>query len=230
MTTHPIDLDDFKQAWQRLDARLAQQNALAFQAFRDQRTQQMRRRLWPLYGGQIVQMLFGIAMIVLGVYGWRRNLSAVHLVVAGVLAQVYGVAAVVSAGRTMRHIRELDYAAPVVTLQRQLGELRAWHVRAGVWLGQAWWFLWMPCLMIAAAALGVDVWERAPRVLVAGTVIGVAGVLVFEAAARLSRRPGWTWLAVLNDDAMAGASLRRAQAVIDEIARFEHDDPAAPAR
>lgn len=223
MTTHSIDLDEFTQAWQRLDARLAEQNALAFQAFRDRRTQQMRRRLWPLYGGQIVQMLFGIAMIALGAYGWTRNEGVPHLVAAGMVVQVYGIAAIASAGCTMQHIRELDYSAPVVTLQRQLGELRAWHVRTGVWLGQAWWFLWMPCLMIAAAALGVDVWQRAPRVLVMGTVIGVAGVLVVEAAARLSRRPGWTWLAVLNDDAMAGASLRRAQAVLDEIARFEHD-------
>lgn len=224
MTARPIDLDDFKQAWQQLDTRLAAQHALALQAFRDGRVKTMRRRLWPLYGGQVVQMLFGVVMIAFGVYGWRRNLAVPHLVVAGVVAQLYGVAAVLSAGRTRRHIRELDYAAPVVELQRQLGELRAWHVRTGVWLGQAWWFLWMPCLMIVAAALGVDVWQRAPRVLLFGTAIGVAGVVAFEAAARLSRRPGWTWLAVLNDDAMAGASLRRAQTVIDEIARFEDDD------
>ena len=229
MTSPTVDLDEFKAAWHRLDARLAAQQALAFQAFRDRRLQTLRRRLWPLYGGQIVQMLFGIAMIVLGVYGWRRNLSAWHLVIAGVLAQVYGVAAVASAGRTMRHIHELDYSAPVVALQRQLGELRAWHVRSGVWLGQAWWFLWMPCVMIVAAALGVDVWRRAPHVLWSGAAVGVAGVVGMEAAARLSRRPHWRWLAVLNDDAMAGASLRRAQAVLDEIARFEEETTVADA-
>lgn len=229
MTNPPIDLDDFKQAWQRLDARLAQQNALALQAFRDRRVQTMRRRLWPLYGGQLLQMVFGIAMVVFGVYGWRRNLGAPHLVVAGVAAQVYGIAAAAVAGQTMSRIRGLDYAAPVVALQRQLAELRAWHVRSGILLGQAWWFLWMPWLMIVAAALGVDVWQRAPRVLIAGTIVGVIGVIAFEAAAALSARPGWTWLAVLNDDAMAGASLRRAQAVLDEIARFEDETPAADA-
>lgn len=223
--TAPMDLDDFKQAWQRLDARLAAQQALAFQAFRDRRLQTLRRRLWPLYGGQVVQLMFGFAMIVVGVYGWRWNTGVAHLVGAGLVVQAYGIAALASAVRTMQQIRELDYAGPVVTLQRQLAALRAWHVRTGVWLGQAWWFLWMPCVMIAAAALGVDVWRQAPRVLVLGVAIGVAGVLVMEAAARLSRRPGWAWLAVLNDDAMAGASLRRAQAVLDEIARFEDDAP-----
>jgi hypothetical protein len=34
---------------------------------------------------------------------------------------------------------------------------------------------------------------------------------------------------VLNDDAMAGASLRRAQAVLDEIARFEEETTVADA-
>ena len=137
--------------------------------------------------------------------------------------------AIASAGRTMQLIREFDYTMPVVTLQRQLAALRAWHVRAGVWLGQAWWFLWMPCVMIVAAALGVDVWRRAPQVLWFGTAVGVAGVVAMEAAARLSRRPHWRWLAVLNDDAMAGASLRRAQAVLDEIARFEEETTVADA-
>lgn len=227
MTTPTVDLDAFKAAWQRLDARLVAQHALALQAFRDRRVQTLRRRLWPLYGGQVVQLLFGIAMVVFGADGWRRHAGVPHLVVAAVLVQAYGVAAIVTAGRTMQHIREFDYGAPVVTLQRQLAALREWHVRTGVWLGQAWWFLWMPCVMIVAATLGVDVWRRAPHVLELGVAVGVAGVIVVEAAARLSRRPGWTWLAVLNDDAMAGASLRRAQAVLDEIARFE-DDTAAP--
>ncbi len=65
----------------------------------------------------------------------------------------------------------------------------------------------------------------------AGAIIGciLAGVVAMEAAARLSRRPRWRWLAVLNDDAMAGASLRRAQAVLDEIARFEEETTVADA-
>lgn len=229
MTSQTVDLDEFKAAWHRLDARLAAQQALAFQAFRDRRVHSLRRRLWPLYSGQVLQLLFGIAMVIFGVYGWRRNPDTPHLIVAGLLVQAYGVAAIASAGRTMQLIREFDYTMPVVTLQRQLAALRAWHVRAGVWLGQAWWFLWMPCVMIVAAALGVDVWRRAPQVLWFGAAVGVAGVVVMEAAARLSRRPRWRWLAVLNDDAMAGASLRRAQAVLDEIARFEEETTVADA-
>lgn len=229
MTASPTDLDDLKQVWQQIDRRLAAHHALAVQTFRDGRVTTLRRRLWPLAGGQALQMALGVALTVAGIYGWRRHLHAPHLVVAGGLVQAYGLALILAAGQTIGRMRGIDYAAPVVVMQRQLGDLRRWHVRAGVWLGQAWWFLWMPCVMIAAAALGGDVWHRAPRVIAAGVVIGVAGVLLTELAARLSRRPGWAWLAALNDDAMAGASLRRAEAVLDEIRRFEDDDapPAA---
>ena len=90
MTSPMVDLDEFKAAWQRLDARLAAQQALAFQAFRDRRVHTLRRRLWPLYGGQVVQMAFGIAMLVFGIYGWRRNMATPHLVAAGVLAIIAG--------------------------------------------------------------------------------------------------------------------------------------------
>ncbi|MBL8144138.1 MAG: serine/threonine protein kinase [Acidobacteria bacterium] len=230
MTDVSLDLDEFKQAWQRLDRRLAAQQALAFQAFRDGRVRSLRRRLWPLYGGQIVQMLLALAFIVTGVFGWSRHGNLPHLVVAGVIMHAYGIALGIAAGRTIALMHRVDYAAPVVSIQRQLADLRAWHVRTGRWLGQAWWLLWMPCLMVAAAAVGADLWRRAPGVFGFGAAIGVIGLLLTEGAARLSRQPGWTWLAALNDDAMAGASLRRAQAVLDEIRRFEHDDTTPPDR
>jgi serine/threonine-protein kinase len=226
MTDVPLDLDEFKEAWRHLDRRLAAQQALAFQVFRDGRVRSLRRRLWPLYGGQCLQMALGSAMIAAGVFGWARHARLPHLIVAGVILHAYGIALVIAGGRTIWFLNRIDYAAPVVSIQRQLGDLRAWHVRCGVWLGQAWWFLWMPCLMVAAAAAGVDVWRRAPGLFGLGTAIGIVGLLLTAGAYRLARRPGWGWLSVVNDDAMAGASLRRAHAVLDEIRRFEEEPPA----
>jgi serine/threonine-protein kinase len=229
MTDLPIDLDEFKLAWQSLDRRMAAQHALAFQVFRDGRLRSLRRRLLPLYGGQILQMVFGAAMAAAGVFGWSRYWPQPHLVAAGVLLHAYGVAHIAAAGQTIWLTNHLDYAAPVASIQRQLADLRAWYVRCGVWLGQAWWFLWMPCLMVAAAPAGIDLWRRAPSVFAFGTAIGVAGLLLTQGAYLLARRPGWGWLSALNDEAMAGASLRRAHAVLEEIRRFE-DDAAPPAQ
>lgn len=224
MTDVPFDLDEFKHAWRSLDRRLTAQHALAFQAFRDGRVRSLRRRLWPLHGGQIVQMLLGGVLILTGAFGWASHGDVPHLVVAGAIVHAYGIALVVAANRTLWFATRIDYAAPVVAIQRQFAELRAWHVRCSAWLGQAWWFLWMPCLMLVAAAMGLDIWSRARVTFTWGTVIGVIGLLLTTAAAHLSQRRGWHWL---NDDAMAGASLRRAQAVLDEIRHFE-DESAEP--
>lgn len=226
MTEIRIDLDEFKEAWQRLDRRLAAQQVLAFQVLREGRVRSLRRRLWPLYGGQILELAFGGALIAAGVAGWWRFSRLPHLVIAGVTLHAYGIALVMAAARTIWFLNRIDYAAPVVSIQRQLAALRAWYVESGLWLGQAWWFLWMPCLMVAAAAAGVDVWLRAPGIIGLGTAIGLVGLLLTSGAYRLARRPGWGWLSVLNEDAMAGASLRRARAVLDEIQRFEGEGPA----
>ena len=230
MTDTPLDLDQFKQAWQQLDRRLAAHEALAFQSFRDGRMRSLRRRLWPLYGGQIAQMAFGIACILVGVFAWSRHWPTLPVVAAGVVLHAYGVALIAAGGRTIWAANRIDYAGPLMSIQRQLAELRAWHVRCGTWLGQAWWFLWMPCLVVAGAAAGVDLWKRAPGVFGLGTAIGVVGVLLTVGAYRLAQRRGWRWLAALNDDAMAGTALGRAQAVLDEIRRFEDDSapPGAP--
>jgi hypothetical protein len=227
MTDIPVDLDQFKQAWQRLDRRLTAQHAMAFGAFRTAHLRSMRWRLWPLYGGQFVQLALGVVMMAVGVAGWWGFARVPHLVVAGALVHAYGVALVIAAGRTVWFLSRIDYAAPVIEIQQEIGRVRAWYMRCGFWLGQAWWFIWMPCLMVFAAMAGFDVWHRAPKVLGLGAAIGFAGMLLTIGASRLSRRPGWHWLSAMNEDAMAGASLRRARAVLEEIRRFEDEPPAA---
>ena len=227
MTDIPLDpLDEFREAWKRLDRAFAAQQALAFQVFREGRIRSLRRRLWPLYGGQIVQMILGAATIGAGVWGWTTYSSLPQLVVAGAILHVYGVALVIAAARTFWFLSRIDYAAPVVSIQRQLADLGAWHGRANLWLGLAWWFLWMPCLMVGAAAAGVDVWRHAPLMFALGSVIGVVGLLWMTGAWRLAGGLGGRWRPALSEDAIAGASLRRARAVLGEIRRFEGESDA----
>ncbi|MBP7779829.1 MAG: serine/threonine protein kinase [Acidobacteria bacterium] len=223
-----MDIDDLKLAWQSLDRRLERQNELAFQRFKDDRVRRARWRLWPLYGGQVAQGLIGAALVVAAVTVWVRHWDLVHLRVAGLLMHAYGIGVIAVSGRTLWFITRIDYAAPVVAIQRQLGELRQWYALSGLLIGLAWWLLWMPFMMVAVGLLGVDMWRRAPDVFVLGTIIGVAGLLLTWGLYRVSRRPRWAWLAAQMDESMAGASLRRAQAVLDEVRRFEDDGEPRP--
>lgn len=62
-----MELDELKTAWQTLDRRLQQHNAINLQLFKDRKLDKARSSLRPLFWGQIAQMLFGLCFIVLGV-------------------------------------------------------------------------------------------------------------------------------------------------------------------
>lgn len=226
MTDHIMDIDDLKLAWQQIDRRLERQNTLALLQFREGRMRRLRTKLWPLYGGQTVQALFGAAIVVAGVATWSRHWDVVHLRAAGLLLHVYGVLAIVASARTLALIHRIDYAAPVIAIQRQLGELRRWYVLSGTVIGLPWWLLWMPVMMVLLALAGVDMWQRAPRMFVLGTAVGVVGLLVTGLLELAARQPRWAWLAERLNAARTGTSLRRAAAVIEEVRRFEEDAEA----
>ncbi len=225
MTDMPMDIDDLKLAWQGLDRRLERQNALAFQHFKDGRVRKARSRLRPLYWGQMLQILIGVLVVAASASVWTSHWQLLHLRLAGFVVHVYGVLLIIAGGRTLGFVSRIDDAAPVVAIQRQLAELRRWYVLTGMTIGLSWWLLWMPFMMVLAVRLaGVDIYVRAPAVFSLGTAIGVTGLLVTWGLHRWSRRPRWAWLALDMEDAMTGASLRRAQAVIEEIRQFEDDD------
>lgn len=224
-----MDIDELKLAWQSLDRKLDRQNALAFQHFKDGRVRTMRARLRPLLFGQLAQCVIGAGLVVFAARTWVTHWDHLPLRVAGLVVHVYGVLVVIAGARTVHLVRQLDYAAPVVGLQRQFAELRAWYVRTGAAIGLVWWFMWMPFMMMLVALAGVDMWTRAPGVFSLGTAIGVAGSLLTWMVQRWSRRPGWAWLAASNEEAMTGASLRRAGLVLEEIRRFEAEPDGAPA-
>jgi hypothetical protein len=223
MTSQPIDFDDLKLAWRTLDRRLERQQALALLAFKDRQAQKARAHLRPLVWGQTLQILFAVVLIVAASRVWTAWWPVLHLRVAALGLHAYGVLLIVLASQTISLAGRIDYAAPVVGIQKQLAALRRWHVWCGLAVGPVWWLLWMPCAMVAAALAGVDVFARAPGYFASWTVYGLAGLLLTLAAYWWSRGR-WPALARYMDDAVTGESLRRARAVLDEVERFERED------
>jgi serine/threonine-protein kinase len=155
---------------------------------------------------------------------WYAHWQTTHLLIAGVVLHVYGLAAIAFASRTLDLLTRLDPTAPVVVLQERVAALRRWYVLSGWAIGLPWWFLWMPAFMVVTRLIGVDVYARAPLLFVYGTFIGVAGIAVTWGFHWLARRPGWTRLAKMADDSLVAESVRRAQAAVDEVKRFAADD------
>lgn len=223
-----MEPDALKAAWQALDRRLALHDRIELEHLRERRLDRVRGTLRPLAWGQLAQIAFGLGFVLLASLLWMRAGTPprglpMGTLLAGIVVHAYGVAAIALAGETLRRLRGIDYAAPVLDIQKQLAALRRSHVLSGMVAGLPWWFLWVPILVVLAGLGGVDLWARAPGVVWIGLAVGAAGLLGTRAVHRWSRHPHRADIGKALDDAVTGARLRKAQAALAEIRRFEQE-------
>lgn len=216
-----MELDDLKQAWQALDRRLEREaerrHAFDFAQYRDRKVASARRWMLPVKLGLALRMVCGVALVVAAATYASARLGLPHLVASGLLLQAYGLLLVGSAAWEMQLATEIDYAEPVLAIQRRLAKLQAWRVRlVPVWMATGC-FVWIPAtLVVFEAAWGADVYRHAPQVVGWLVVSGAVAVLAFWVVGR--RVPG---AAALLNDSSVGSPIGRARRVLHEIARFE---------
>ena len=221
-----MELDEMKQAWQALDRRLATQQAIQWQTLRDGRLGRVRHRLRPLAGWLVLQIPLGLALMGWGIVSWSAHLGDVRAMAPGLAMQLFGLVSVVIPARTLALVSRVDYAAPVLAIQQHLAALRAWRVRVegpvSALLGSV---IWIPALLMLAQAdadrVGVNLWDHARPGLVGWLVASaLVSLALVGAGYLLLRRFGrLDWLA----SHLAGASLRRAQAELEALQRFEQE-------
>jgi hypothetical protein len=221
MINPPNELDDLKVAWQMLSQQLQRQNALTSRLFREKKTGKLRTALLPLVTGQAIQVIGGVVLSLIFAPFWVRHLGQPHLVIYGLSLHIYGMMLIAFAVRDLVLISRIDYAAPVVAIQKQIAELRSWHLRAGWWFAVTGCLMWTPLLLCAYYAVGADLWLTKPvyvYLLVLSSVICLAlcyGLVVW------SRRPSQARLAQYLANTSAGRTVSRAEAMLREIEEFE---------
>ena len=217
------ELDDLKSTWQTLNRNLERQHALALHQFREKKLHRFQSGFRPLVIGQIIQIICGGLLAVIGGSFWVDHLGVAHLMVYGLSVHLYGIMLIVFAARDLFLIKRFDYAAPVLVLQKQIADLRAWHQRAGLWFGITGCFIWIPLMLMIFHGLGADVWQRNPEVVGWFFVSGVICLGVLGAIVAWSRRPGREKFAKSLEDSSAGRSVKRAETLLEEIERFERE-------
>ena len=80
----------------------------------------VRTSLRPLFRGQILQVLIGVALIVLGAQCWARNTHVPHRLICGVILHVYGVLVIGAAATVCTRINRIDYSEPVNRVRSRL--------------------------------------------------------------------------------------------------------------
>ena len=214
-----MELDDMKLAWAGLDQRLDKQYALNFQLLRDGKLDKARRGLRPLVWGQAIQLTVGVLVTIWAGAFWATRWHVVHLLICGLLVHLYGILLIVFAARVLYLIQRLDYAAPVVVIQRQLADLRSWRVRVEAPVDRVLGcFIWIPVTWMSLAWYGIDLWSPGFMLwAIASSLVGLAAVVW---VLWLMRRAG---MARKIEDNAAGRSLQKAEAMLVDIARFEQE-------
>ena len=214
------ELDDLKSTWQTLNRNLERQSALAFHAFKERKQKRLRSTFRPLVTGQVLQIIAGAALALIGGSFWVDHIGVAHLMIEGISLHLYGLMFIVFAARDLYLLKRADYGAPVVMLQKQIAALRRWHLWTGLWFGIAGCFIWIPALLMIFYALGADVWAHNPDVVGWFVLSAFPCLAVLAAIIWLARRPGWENFARSLQASSVGRSVRRAQAELDEIEAF----------
>ncbi len=215
--------DDLKTAWQTLNRSLERQHTLARHQFKETKIARLRSRLRPLVIGQVIQIICGVILAMLGGSFWVDHLGVVHLMIYGISLHIYGLMFIIFAARDLFLIRRIDYAAPVLAMQKQFAELRAWHRRVALWFGIAGCFIWISMMLMIFYGLGADVWRHNPDVVGWLIVSGFFCLAILFGIVLWSKRSGNEKFAKNLDDSSVGRSVNRAQSMLDEIERFERE-------
>ncbi|HET9474476.1 MAG TPA: hypothetical protein VFO82_11320 [Steroidobacteraceae bacterium] len=218
-----MELDELKTSWQELDRRLDRLTQINLALVTDTQTRKARWRLLPVFVGAVLNVLVGGWLVGTFARFWTSHLDTPSAVAAGIALHAGSIVVVIAGVVQLLLVLRINFARPVVVLQRYLALLRAWEVRSfyAIWLG-AW--LLLPALLVAAvmAVGGVDLWAVAPGVVLINVAVCAAVALVSIAFHRAARRPDGRFGAWL-ERLLTNHSIERAKFELDEIDRFARD-------
>jgi hypothetical protein len=230
------EFDEMKGAWQALDRRLEREHALNFARFKQDRMRSVRGTLRPLIAGQLAQAFLGALTFVWSAMFWVEHRATPHLVALGVLGQLYAIALTAFAVVELVAVSQIDYAAPVLAIQKRIAELRARRIRMAPYFVVTGCVMWIPVTIVVFHQLGGaerwadrpemvawSVWAAQPQVLawlLANLVVVPALALLLL---RWLRDPRRARLAKRVDDELVGRSVVRAESMLAEIAEFERE-------
>ncbi len=178
---------------------------------RRQLMERVEKSLRPLFRGQLVQILVGVALILIGAQCWTQNMLVPHRIIYGVIVHVYGVIVISQAALVCTRIRRIDYSKSVRDIRSKLDSVRTSYLRAGVIIGFIWWLMWIP----VCVAVGFDA-VLYPGSLYVSLVVGIVGLVtsvwLYWRALRSGNPSSEWWRTKLSGESLAAAYL-----ALDEI-------------
>jgi hypothetical protein len=145
-----MELDDLKLQWRDLDRKLDRSLALNLRLLTETRTRRTKLRLLPLLLMQPLQFAVGFVLTTYFARFWIANSRRPRCSLRAWSSMRCGVALMIDAVMRILLIVRINYAAPVVTIQRYLALLRRREIHSFKWA-------WMITFLAAPAMLVVGV-------------------------------------------------------------------------
>lgn len=212
-----MELDELKSSWQ-LDRRVDER--ILRRLLTETLSRKARWRLAPVLIGAVLNIAIGALFAFVWGMFWTAHLARPVVASAGIALHLAGIGLIVIGVVRVALVLRIDYAKPVLEIQRSLADLQKFEARSfyAVWFG-CWVLLPAAAIAIVMGLAGVDLWERASGYLLANFLVCLAGglappLLHHWARHRNSRLAAWL------DDFLLSKSIARAKATVAELDEF----------
>jgi hypothetical protein len=212
-----MTFEEMQQQWKTQDAKLDAIVSFNTTNAVDSALDRVRRWIW-------LELLFGIAaLLMLGSFE-AAHLREPRYLATAIVLHLCALALVGACAWQLIAARRVDYADPVLDVQRRLNALKISRIRTTQWTLLLSPALWLPIVLVMLKGfLGIDGYALFDaRWIAANVLFGLAFIplmlwLARRYGPRLSRSP---LVRSLVDD-LAGRSLNEAAAFAERLARFE---------
>ena len=224
-----MDLDDLKQRWEEADRKLDASLRLSTRLLRESTLSKAARATSRLSWLMLPEILLNLGLVV-----WLGSFLADHFTQArfaipALALDLGAIALLIAQGHQWLALRRLDYGAPVVAIQKEIGRLRLQELRVFKWVMITAPLAWTPLLIVAIKGLtGLDAYAIFSGAWLAANVAFGLAVLLLAVwisrryADRMERSPRIQSLM----RSLSGYNLNAAAGFLTSLARFEEEIPA----
>jgi hypothetical protein len=218
-------MDDLQKIWAGLDAKLDRNWKLNLELIRQTNLDKVQRKMTNLIWMKGIGLAFYVLSTILFVSFTASNWATSHIAAAGIILSVWTLAGCITFIRELSMISQLDYAAPITTLQKNLNQIKLViisHLRVAVWIAPLYFVF---IIVFFKVLFGIDIVAIGdPNWIWAN---GLLSVLVFLPAAiwvhiKLSpKNADKKWMnGLLRGN---GSQVSDAMGFLTEIERFEEE-------
>jgi hypothetical protein len=223
-----MQLDDLKEAWAAHGRDLERSLAIDERLLREMLLGKVRFTLAPYVLARAMEVALGLAALALALPVLvAHGAEPRYLVMGGALA-VYALAFAARSAHLLVSVLRIDYGGPVTTLQRALERIRLAEYRATKWALLGGVVVWLPAVLILFEAVtglaplaGIDLAFLGVNLVFGLAVLALGQVLSRKYVERRDLGPRARRLV----DELSGRALRVAAGHLDELTRFQREEP-----